>query len=112
MEGNFEANASHLQAKNQEMGSVAGETEKGSSEICEQLGKKDLAAGGAVTLQANRIWLVFGATVTLDFLKKSMPRMGPATAACKNLDSKKFVLKQDGFGNKSPRGDWLSICPL
>jgi hypothetical protein len=52
------------------MGLVAGKTGKGGSEICEQLGKKDLAAGGAITLQANRIWLVSGATVTLNFLKQ------------------------------------------
>ncbi len=45
-----------------------------------------MAAGGAVAVQANRIWLVSGATVTLNFLKKkSMPRTEPATAACKNL---------------------------
>ncbi len=28
------------------------------------------------------------------------------------LGSKKFALKLDGFLNKSPRGDWLSIRPL
>jgi hypothetical protein len=39
-------------------------------------------AGKAAAVQAN--WLISGATVTLNFLKKSMPRMGPATAACKN----------------------------
>jgi hypothetical protein len=32
---------------------------------------------------ANRILFDPGATVTLNFFKKSMPRMGPATAACK-----------------------------
>jgi hypothetical protein len=41
-------------------------------------------AGKAAAVQANCIWLMSGATVTLNFLKKSMPRMGPATAACKN----------------------------
>jgi hypothetical protein len=45
-------------------------------------------AGEAAAVQANRIWLISGATVTLNFLKKSMPRMGPATAACKKLDVK------------------------
>ncbi len=67
------------------VGSDAGKTEKGGSEICAKLGKKGLAAGGAVAVQANRIWLVSGATVILNFLKKSLPRMGPATAACKKL---------------------------
>ncbi len=45
-------------------------------------------AGEAVAVQANCIWLISGATVTLNFLRKSMPRMGPATAACNNLDVK------------------------
>ncbi len=35
--------------------------------------------------QANCIWLSSGETVTLNFLKKSMPRMGPATAACRKV---------------------------
>jgi hypothetical protein len=51
----------------------------------EMLGKGDLAATRAVALQANSTWLVSGVTVILNFLKKSMPRMGPAIAACKNL---------------------------
>jgi hypothetical protein len=42
-----------------------------------------LGKGGLV--QANSTWLVSGATVILNFLKKSMPRMGPATVAYKNL---------------------------
>jgi hypothetical protein len=49
------------------------------------MGKKGLVAIRSVAEQANRIWLVSGATVILNFLKKSMLRMGPATAACKNL---------------------------
>jgi hypothetical protein len=46
-------------------------------------GKKgaDLAAA----VHANCIWLISGTTVTLNFLKKSMPTMGPATVACKKL---------------------------
>jgi hypothetical protein len=39
-------------------------------------------AGEAAAVQANCIWLMSGATVTSNFLKKSMPRMGPAAAAC------------------------------
>ncbi len=45
-------------------------------------------AGKAAAVQAKCIWLISGATVTFNFLKKSMPRMGPATAACKKLDVK------------------------
>ncbi len=48
----------------------------------------NLGAGEAAAAQANCIWLMSGETVTLNFLKKSMPRMGPATAACKKLDVK------------------------
>jgi hypothetical protein len=46
-------------------------------------GKK--GAGGAAAAQANCIWLISGTTVTLNFLKKSMLRMGPATVACRKL---------------------------
>jgi hypothetical protein len=45
-------------------------------------------AGEAAAVQANCIWLITGATVTLNFLRKSMPRMGPDTTACKKLDVK------------------------
>jgi hypothetical protein len=41
--------------------------------------------GEAAAVQANCTWLMSGETVTLNFLKKSMPRMGPATAACRKL---------------------------
>jgi hypothetical protein len=47
-----------------------------------------LAVGLAAALQANMIWLVSKATVILNFLKKSIPRMGPATAACEKLEVK------------------------
>ncbi len=47
-----------------------------------------LGAGEAAVAQANCIWLMSGETVTLNFLKKSVPRMGPATAACKKLAEK------------------------
>jgi hypothetical protein len=40
---------------------------------------------GAAALP-NMIWLVSGATVILNFCKKSLPRMGPAMAACKKLE--------------------------
>ncbi len=46
-------------------------------------GKK--GEGEAAAVQANCIWLISGTTVTLNFLKKLMPRMGPATAACRKL---------------------------
>jgi hypothetical protein len=47
-------------------------------------------AGGAAAVQTNCIQLMSGTTVTLNFLKKSMPRMGPATfglqkTRCKTL---------------------------
>jgi hypothetical protein len=48
----------------------------------------NLGAGETAAAQANCIWLKSGETVTLNFLKKSMPRMGPATVACKKLDVK------------------------
>ncbi len=37
--------------------------------------------GGTAAEQANCIWLISGETMTFNFLRKSMPRMGPATAA-------------------------------
>jgi hypothetical protein len=61
---------------------VADGTETKGSTIGEMLGKCGLAATWAVALQANT-WLVSGATVILNFLKKSMPIKGHATAACK-----------------------------
>jgi hypothetical protein len=42
-------------------------------------------ADGAAAEQANCIWLSSGETTTLNFIKKSMPRMGPATAACRKV---------------------------
>ncbi len=42
-------------------------------------------AGEAAEEQANWIWLISGETVTVNFLKMSMPRMGPATGACKKV---------------------------
>ncbi len=45
-----------------------------------------MRVGEAAGVHANCIWLISVTTVTLNFLKKSMPRLGPATAACKNLD--------------------------
>jgi hypothetical protein len=49
--------------------------------------KKDEANKTAV-VQAKWFWLISRATVTLNFLKKSMPRIGPATVACKKLEVK------------------------
>ncbi len=59
--------------------------ETDNSTMDKTLGKVGSVAAGAVAIQANSTWLVSGATVILNILKKSMPRMGPATAACKNL---------------------------
>ncbi len=52
------------------------------------MGKTDFGADGAAAVQAKCIWLVSGATVTLNVLRKSMPKIGPATAACKNCEEK------------------------
>ncbi len=64
---------------------VAAGTETEGSAIGKTLGKNDLAATGADTVQANSTWLVSGARVILNFLRKSMPGMGLPTVACKNL---------------------------
>jgi hypothetical protein len=66
---------------------------------------------GARTLQGKQtvLWLISGTTVTVNFLKKSMLRMGPATAACKKVDVKGlpwncvvFLMKpQEGIGCSS-----------
>ncbi len=45
-------------------------------------------ADRAAAEKATCIWLSSGETMTLNFLKKSMPRMGPATAACTKVDVK------------------------
>jgi hypothetical protein len=47
-----------------------------------------ILAGGAAAEQANCIQLISGETMTLNFIIKSMPRMGPATAACRKVDVK------------------------
>ncbi len=43
-------------------------------------------ADGATAEQANCICLSSEETMTLNFLKKSMPRMGLATVACRKVD--------------------------
>jgi hypothetical protein len=45
-------------------------------------------AGEAAAELANCIWLISGETMTLNFLKKSMPRVGLATASCRKVDVK------------------------
>ncbi len=55
-------------------------------------------AGEAAAVQANFIWLISGAIVTLNFLKMSMPSMGLATAACKKLDGKVCLEIAQFFG--------------
>jgi hypothetical protein len=63
------------------------------------LGKQDQAAKNkedktdeAKVVQAKLIRLISGATVTLNFLKKPMPRMRPTTVACKKLEVKSLPL--------------------
>jgi hypothetical protein len=64
--------------------------------------------GEAAAVQANCIWLISRATVTLNFLKKSMPRMGPATAACNKLDVKSLPRNCTVFLMKPQEG---MVCP-
>jgi hypothetical protein len=66
----------------------SGETGGGTELL--KLGKQILGQTGRCSA-AKCIWLVSGATVTLNFLRKSMPRMGPATAACKNCEEKSLL---------------------
>jgi hypothetical protein len=61
--------------------------EKGGTVSGTGLGKRGKTDEAAV-VQANRMWLVSGTTLTLKFLRKSMPKMGLATAACKKLEVK------------------------
>jgi hypothetical protein len=77
------AGAGGVLNKYDEVDKAAG-NEKGAGKAAE--GK--LEAGEAAAVQVNCIWLISGTTVTLNFLKKSMPRMGTATVACKKLDMK------------------------
>ncbi len=67
-----------------------GEADKAAENIgwADGAAKGKTLAGGAAAEQANCFWLISGETVTLNFLKKSMPRMGPATAACRKVDVK------------------------
>jgi hypothetical protein len=67
---------------------VLDDGETGGSTELSRLGKKDLGVDGAAAEQAKRIWLVSGATMTLNFLRKSMAKIRPATAACKNCKEK------------------------
>ncbi len=70
------------------------------------MGGSRSAGAGAIAVQANSTWLVSGATLILNFLKKAMPRMGPATAACKKLAVKSLPMNwtvsetnpQEGMG--------------
>jgi hypothetical protein len=94
------------------MGSIANETETKGSAICETLGKKDLAVVGAVAVQANSTCLVSGATVIQNFLKKSMPRMGPSTVACKKLTVNSLPRNWTVFEIKPQEGIGWPSAPL
>ncbi len=67
-------------------------------EGADEAAEGNFGAGQAAAVQANCIWLISGATVTLNFLRKSMPRMRPATAAYKKLDVKSFPWNCTVFG--------------
>ncbi len=56
------------------MEAAADDTKTEGSAAFVTLGKNDLAAAGAITVQANITWLFSGATVILNFLKTSMPK--------------------------------------
>jgi hypothetical protein len=79
----------------------AGETAVGKKGECE-----------AAEVQANCSWLMSETTVTLYFLKKSMPRMGPATAACKKLDVKSLPWNCTVFLMKPQEGIGCPSAPL
>jgi hypothetical protein len=69
-------------------------------------------AGEAAAVQANCILLMSGETMTLNFLKKSMPRMGPSTAACKKLDVKSLPWNCTVFLMKPQEGIGCPSAPL
>jgi hypothetical protein len=71
-----------------------------------------ILAGGAAAEQANCILLISGETVTLKFLKKSMPRMGPATTACRKVDIKSFLWNCTVFLIKPQEGMGCPSAPL
>jgi hypothetical protein len=64
---------------------VEGGTTGGGIELT-KLSKNGSGAYRAASVLAKIIWLVSGATVTLNFLRKSMPRIGPAKAAYKKFE--------------------------
>jgi hypothetical protein len=90
---------------------VPDDGETGSSTELSKLGKKDLGVDGAAAEQAKRIWLVSGATVTLNFLRKSMAKIRPATAACKNC-KKKFCHGIGQFFKQIPKRGLVVHLPL
>jgi hypothetical protein len=94
-----------------ETGAGTGGTLGKKSEADEAAVSKEDKAGEAVVVQAKWIWLISGATVTLNFLKKSKPN-GTFHSGLQETGSEKIALKLNSFLNKSPRGDRLSICPF
>ncbi len=69
-------------------------------------------AGGATAVHANKIWLVSGAIVILNFHRKSMPRMGPATAAGKKLEVNILPRNWTVLVMKPQEGICFPICSL
>jgi hypothetical protein len=78
----FRTNCDDMAGGWEEVGQAKGGTASGTG-----LGKRGETDEAAV-VKANRTWLVSGTTFTFNFLRKSMPKMGPATAACKKLEVK------------------------
>ncbi len=66
----------------EEVGQAKGGTASGTG--LGNRGKTDEAA----VVHTNRMLLVSGTTLTLNFLRKSMPKIGPATVAYKKLEVK------------------------
>jgi hypothetical protein len=65
---------------------------------------------GAAAVQAKNIWLVSGATVTLNLLRKSMPRMDLPQRLAKT--AKKKVCPEIGqFFERIPKRGWV-VHPL
>ncbi len=71
-----------------------------------------ILAGRAAAEQANCIWLISGETITLNFLAKSMSRMGPATVACRKVDVKSLPWNCTVFLIKPQEGMGWTSAPL
>ncbi len=76
------------------------------------LHKEAEAVAGAATVQEKLTWLVSGATLILNFCKKTIPRMGPTTVACKKCEVKSFPENWTVFMMKSQEEMDEPFAPL